>query len=459
MSKVLLIKPRLLGLEFQYITQPLGLMYISSMLKKSGHETKIHDCAIDYQDLHILKSTMKNWNPDFIGISIIVTELENTKNIMKVIRMILPDTPVTFGGPWSSANPEKAIKEFGADFVVIGEGEVVFPRLIEAINKNQHTDSIPGIASIVNGKIIINTAQQLTEKELNLLPFPAWELLDHNLYKKTPSAAFVGSRPYMTIITSRGCPYECAYCHQTMGKTFRRRSAQSVLAEIEELRLKHQFREFEITDDCFNLDRERMYAILTGIRERFGDVKLHFPNGLRADILEPEDMALFREAGTISASFALETYSPRLQKMIRKNLNIKKAVRAVNASVKAGIYSTGFFMIGFPTETYEEAYKTVKFAAGSTLHRALFHNSIPYAGTHLAKMAADITTKKNLNPQTMNYQNNISAMSDVELHKIFRQAYRRFYLNPKRILGLVMHHPEPWSLPRYAWRTLTRMIQ
>ena len=138
-----------------------------------------------------------------------------------------------------------------------------------------------------------------------------------------------------------------------MGKVFRRRSSESVLAEMEELRFKHGFKEIEIADDCFNLDRERMYIILSGIRDRLGDVKLHFPNGLRADILEPQDMALFKQAGTVSATFAMETSSPRLQKMIHKNLNIDKAVLAINASVKAGIYPIGYFMIGFPTESYE----------------------------------------------------------------------------------------------------------
>jgi anaerobic magnesium-protoporphyrin IX monomethyl ester cyclase len=128
MSKILLIKPRfLIYLEFWDITHPMGLMYISSTLKIAGHEPRIHDCCLDHKDLHILKRTITEWKPDFIGISIIITELEHTKKIMKVIRDILPDVPVIFGGPWPSANPQEAIKTFGANFVVLGEGELVFP--------------------------------------------------------------------------------------------------------------------------------------------------------------------------------------------------------------------------------------------------------------------------------------------------------------------------------------------
>lgn len=463
MSKVLLIKPRFLIPELHAITQPLGLTYMGATLRKAGHEPKIHDCAIDCKDLHILRNTLKDWEPDFIGISIIITELEETKKIMGIIRETLPNVPVIFGGPWPSANPEESVKTFGADFVVIGEGELVLPELIEAINKGVSTDSILGTASMVDGRVNVNQRQQLTENELEALPFPAWDLLDHSLYAKMPSFACVGIRPYITIVTSRGCPYKCIYCHHTMGKVFRKRSAESVLAEIEELRFKYGFKEFEIADDCFNLDRERMYAILNGIRDRIGDIKLHFPNGLRSDMLEPEDMALFRQAGTVSAAFAIETSSPRLQKLINKNLDIEKASRVINASVRAGIYSVGYFMIGFPTESYEEASATVDFAASSNLHCATFMFVTPFEGSELAGMAADVLKKRadSLNPRHATYFKNalnISAMSDHDLQMVFRRAYKRFYMNPKRLLGLAIHHPKVLSLPLYAFLFLMKIL-
>jgi anaerobic magnesium-protoporphyrin IX monomethyl ester cyclase len=463
MSKILLIKPRFLIPELHAITHPMGLMYIGATLKKAGHEPKIHDCALDYKDLHMLRRTINDWKPDFIGISIIITELEQTKKIMGIIREILPDVPVTFGGPWPSANPEEAIKTFGVDFVVIGEGELVFPKLIDTINKGLPTDSISGTSSIVNGNVKINQGRYLTEDELNALPHPAWELLDHRLYAKMSSMACVGYRPYMAIVTSRGCPYHCAYCHQTMGKVFRKRSAESVLAEMKELSSKCEIKEFEIIDDCFNLDRKRMYEILIGVRDKIGNIRLHFPNALRSDMLEPEDMALFKKAGTVSISFAIETSSPRLQKMINKNLNIEKAARAINASIKAGIYSIGYFMIGFPTESFEEASATAEFAARSALHCATFMFVTPFPGTDLAKMCSHVIKNKNeiIDPRNVTYFKNnlnISAMSDRDLQIVFRRAYRRFYLNPKRILGLAIHHPKIFSLPMYAFLFLMKIL-
>jgi len=232
---------------------------------------------------------------------------------------------------------------------------------------------------------------------------------------------------------------------------------------MEELRFKYGFKEFEIADDCFNLDRERMYNILTGIPNRIGHVKIHFPNGLRSDRLEPEDMTLFKEAGTVSACFAIETASPRLQKVINKNLNIEKATRVIDASVRAGIYSTGYFMIGFPTETYQEASATIEYASRSALHCATFMFVTPLQGSELAGMVFDIIKKREeaAESRTITYFNNttnLSAMSDSELQKIFRRAYRRFYFSPKRILRLAVYHPKRFSLPFYAFLFLMKII-
>jgi len=442
----------------------MGLLYISAILKKAGHEPKIHDCAIDYTDLQILRHTIKNWRPDFIGISIIITELEQTVKIMKIIRNIIPDVPITFGGPWPSANPEKSLKKYGANFVVIGEGELVFTELIEAINRGQPTDSIPGTASEVNGRIKINEGKLLTDEELNSLPSPAWELLDHNLYAKRHSMAGVGFRPYMTLVTSRGCPYKCVYCHQTMGKSFRKRSAASVIAEMEELRFKYGFKEFEIADDCFNLDRPRMQKILAEIPKRLSAIKLHFPSGVRSDMLEPEDMHLFKRAGTVSACFAIETASSRLQKLIRKNLSLEKATKVINAAVKAGIYSTGYFMMGLPTETYEEACETVNFAVHSPLQRAVFFYTVPFAGTKLSEMVIDnIKDKKEtIDSKDMLYFSssvNISEMSDAELHTVIRRAYQRFYLNPRRMFQILISHPNLLNLPRDILMVLIKAMR
>lgn len=106
------------------------------------------------------------------------------KKIMRIIRKILPEVPVTFGGPWPTANPEESIKIWGADFVVLGEGEKVFPELIDAINNGSPTESIPGIASRIHDRVKINPTLHLTEEELNVIPFRPGNFLIINFIQK-----------------------------------------------------------------------------------------------------------------------------------------------------------------------------------------------------------------------------------------------------------------------------------
>jgi radical SAM superfamily enzyme YgiQ (UPF0313 family) len=454
-----------MGPEFQSITHPMGLMYIGATLIAAGHEPRLLDCAAAPSDFLAPVRLMQTWEPDCVGLSIIVSELEQAAGIIAAIRQARPGIPVILGGPWPSANPAEALSLMQADYVVAGEGEFTFPPLVDAIAAgrgfNWIVENLAGVVARSGDTIM--TSPPAAVPAIDSIPMPAWDLLDHRLYAETPSMAGVGCRPYMTVVTSRGCPFRCAYCHQTQGKRFRCRSAESVLAEFRILRQDYGFREFEIVDDCFNLDRERMRAILTGIRDTIPDARLHFPNGVRSDHLDDDDVKLMRQAGTVSACFAIETASPELQKLIRKNLDIDRALTTIRAAVHEGIYSTGFFMLGLPSETAAQARATVDFAARSPLHRAIFMLTTPFAGTELAEMAREILGRPvephgigNLNYFTSSV--NISGMSDQELHRVFRGAYRRFYMNPARVVRVLLHHPRKWSLPRYAFMTMAKIL-
>lgn len=442
----------------------MGLMCIASTLREAGHDVRIHDCVDDPETLDSLDKVLSSFNPGYVGISVIVSEKDAASRVVNTVKRIVPDAVVIFGGPWPSTNYEKSLREMGADFVVVGEGERTTPELIDAIEHGRAPSSVPGTASLNNGELVFTFRPALTSIELDDLPLPAWDLIDKRLYDRRISIAGVGRRPYMSVVTSRGCPFRCAYCHQTMGKHFRSRSAQSVLTELAELKSRYGLDEFEIIDDCFNLDRPRMHSILRGIQELFDDPKIHFPNGVRADLLEPDDIRLMRKAGTRSACFAIETASPRLQKMVHKNLDIDAAILTIRTAVKCGIYSTGLFMLGFPTETYEEAESTVSLATSLPLHRAYFMLVTPFEGTELAVMAKDSldSVKDRTDLQNLNYLTNsinISAMSDVELRTVFRRSYSKFYLRPLRILRVIWRHPRKRSLFYYGLIALKKMFR
>jgi radical SAM superfamily enzyme YgiQ (UPF0313 family) len=273
--------------------------------------------------------------------------------------------------------------------------------------------------------------------------------------------AGVGRRPYLTLVTSRGCPYRCAYCHAVHGKRYRARSPAAVLAEIDALASRHGIREFEILDDAFNLDYGRTAEILEGLASRRPPVRLLFPNGVRTDLLDEEQIARLRRAGTVFLSVAVETAVPRLQALVRKDLRLDAVRRNIDAAVGSGIYVNGFFMLGFPTETLAEARETVEFAVRSRLHQALFFNVVPFAGTDLAAAAGGADPVLAGDAASLDYHRarvNVSAMTDAELFGLQRSAYLRFYADPRRILRIAAAHPRRRSLPRNLAMTLLKLL-
>ena len=149
---------------------------------------------------------------------------------------------------------------------------------------------------------------------------------------------------------------------------FRFRSAESLFLEIKYLYDIYQIRDFEILDDIFNLDRNRLMDFCDRIINSGMKITLAFPNGMRGDILDEQQLSKLKQAGTIFIAFAIETGSPRMQKLIKKNIQLDKIKKNIEIAHSSKIHSHGFFMIGFPEETLEEMKMTVEFMVSSKLH-------------------------------------------------------------------------------------------
>ena len=270
---------------------------------------------------------------------------------------------------------------------MIGEGEIVFNKIIRNLLEEKSYFNISGIA-YRNEKGVHKTPTQFYIDDLDTLPLPSYEIIDLNKFSNQ-FLTFTSkiSKPHANIMTTRGCPYRCAYCHNILGKRFRMRSPESVFAEIKYLFNKYGINDFQVIDDIFNLDLIRAKTICDMIIKSRMKITLSFPNALRGDRVDTELIEKMAEAGTKFISYAVETASPRLQKMIKKNLNLDKIFRAIEYTAEANIVTRGFFMIGFPTETEEEVLQTIEFAKASSLCGATFFTVVYFPGTELFKLA------------------------------------------------------------------------
>ena len=459
---ILLIKSFMVTPDNSGITPPMGLMYLAGMLRKKRDWTvSIADSRLFKGDLRRVMAEVRRRNPDIIGISSITMEAPFMHKLAAEIKKGLPDVTIVAGGPHPSMYPDDTLTDPNIDYAVIGEGEETFPELLDAIRDGESGDieKVRGIVRRAGSEIIHNEPRPYIE-ELDSLPFPAWDIIDREGYARLPSMANVGKRPYMGLFTSRACPYNCAYCHRIFGKGFRAHSPGYVLDMMEALARDYGINEYEIYDDIFNWDAQRVTEICDGIGARGLDVRMIFPNGLRGDLLTDGLVQKMVDAGTIYVCLAIETASSRLQRMIGKNLNLDKLSAAMNSFARRHIYMVGFFMLGFPTETLEEQKLTVDFALRSPLHGAYFFIVTPFKGSKLYQLGgSDAIKRAGASFADHDYfrgNYNMSNVPDEIFFKLQRSAFRRFYLHPRRMYRILRDHPRRIGIADYVLLTLRK---
>jgi len=233
----------------------------------------------------------------------------------------------------------------------------------------------------------IITRERTQIKELNHLPVPNRSLVDYEKYNQYIGLAAV--KDSITMQATRGCPYKCAYCHKIWPKTHMIRSAEHIFAEVQGL-YNLGIRRFSLIDDIFNLNVKNSSRFFQLIIDNHMELQLFFPNGMRGDLLTKEYIDLMVKAGTINISLSLETASPRLQKMIGKNLKIEKLfdnLKYICEKYPQVILDVQT-MHGFPTETEEEARQTLDFIkALKWLHFPYVHVLKIYPNTDMEKLA------------------------------------------------------------------------
>ena len=459
-DRILLIRPYQ-NLKAESLMAPLGMMYLAAYLRRRGDvEVRIIDMAPAKLAYENLGREIRNYHPDWLGISALTFESEGLHRVAAIAKEVQPDLPVVAGGPHPSAYTTQVMEDKNIDYAVIGEGELTADDLSQALRTHSSVDTIDGLAWRENGSVHVNPRRRHIEN-LDAMPYPAWDLIDIPSYRKFERMSRMGISDYMVLFTSRACPYRCLYCHKIFGKGFRARSPENVLTEIRMLHDTYGMREFEIIDDIFNCDLRRAKRIFDLIAESGMKIRFTFPNGIRGDLGDEEFFAKARRAGAVYMGFSVETASPRLQKMIRKNIQLDKISRNIELARKKGIICQGLFMLGFPSETREELQTTIDFAVRSKVHAAHLFIVNAYEGTELAELA-----KKMGKPVFNNFDNNyltsgftnLTDLPDKEINRIRRRGLIRFWLKPSRVWAIVRDYPFKSKLPYLATILFRRLL-
>lgn len=448
--KVLLLQPP----EFHMITTnvpsvvdeetgaypPLGLLYVGAFIEEqTSHEVEIVDAILEGYDYDDLEREIRARKPDVVGIQAMTFTLIDATLAAKVVKQVDPRIPVVFGGPHVYIYPNETLKIPQVDYIVIGEGEESFSALINALAEDRDPQTVNGIGFKRDGKIILTPTVPLNQN-LDTLPLPARHLLPHERYY----SVLAKETPITTMMTSRGCPMQCIFCDRPhLGKQFRYRSPESVVDEMQACQ-EMGIREIFIYDDTYTIRRDRILDICRLYQER----GLHIKWDARAHINTMTDKMLdaMAASGCTRLHYGVEAGTEEITKVLKKGIDLNRTREVFRQTKARGITTLGYFMIGNPGETKEQAKETIEFAR--RLDADFIHLSVatPFPATELYRLAFKMGLYQNdhwrefaRNPRP-EFKPKLwtEIMTEDELINLMQWGYRRFYFRGGYIMNRVL---------------------
>lgn len=358
---------------------PLGLGYIASILMADGFDVRIVDAAVENLALKDIQGIIERENPRLLGLSTATYTYKNALKIARASKEVDDSIFTVLGGPHVTFRADDALKEEAVDGVARGEAEYTVLDLVRALFRGGELSGIAGLSfKLPDGRRIHNVDRPLI-RDLDSLPFPARESLPLNLYRIPGS-----------IITSRGCPYNCIFCaaKALSGGVYRVRSPENVVAEVKGL-LKIISPEFLfIADDTFTVFHDRTKRIAEGFKE----IGLRWVCESRVNTVDREVINTLAESGCFSIQFGVESGSQKILDSIGKGITIEQVRKAVRWCLEAGIQPVCSFMVPHPEDTWETIGETERFMEelrrlGVQLFVSL---TTPFPGTVLYENASEL---------------------------------------------------------------------
>jgi radical SAM superfamily enzyme YgiQ (UPF0313 family) len=410
---------------------PLGLAYLASIARDQGDDVRIIDSlAMDYT-FEDVKSQIKKFDPDLIGLTSTTSMIPDAYKVAEISKKYNQEVKVAIGGPHVTFTQDTTLKESPyIDFTVAGEGETIFSNLLLNLKGKKEIREIRGLSYRDSDKIVVTPREQLI-RDVDTIPLPAIDLLPMNKY-------MAGTKRFGTLMTSRGCPYNCIFCSSSLqfGKIWRGHSTERVMIELRRLVYDYGIHEIEFLDDTFTLNMKRAVEIAKKIKAEKLDIK--WSGSARVNLFNDEIARAMKDSGAHTIYFGIESGNQKTLDFIGKGIKLQQAIDSVKKGNAAGLHTLGSFIIGFPDDTVEDVRNTIKFSKKVKVKIAQFTIATPYPGTRLWELAKSnnlIRTTDWRKYTTLNPVMKLKNFSDKKILGWLGKSYAYFYLRPAYLLN------------------------
>ncbi|MGC8497296.1 MAG: B12-binding domain-containing radical SAM protein [Thermoplasmata archaeon] len=405
---------------------PLGLAYLASVARVKGHDAKIVDSLVENLTFEELRKIMEQYSPDMVAITSTTSMIPDAYDVAKIAKDISNGTVTVIGGPHVTFVPEQTLQESpDIDYVVKGEGEIAFSGLLDALEKKTDYKEIRGIA-YRKGNGIMNNTQETLISDVDSIPEPSWDLLPMDKYE-------IDNTQFGTIMTSRGCPYNCIFCSSSLqfGKQWRGHSVERVIDELKTLRYKYNKRDIEFLDDTFTLNMKRAIELTERIYKEGIDIR--WSASARVNLFNEDIAKSMKKAGAHTVYFGIESGSQKILDFIGKGITLDLAKSSVRKANNAELNTLGSFIIGFPDDTVKDIKTTIKFSKSIGVTVAQFTIATPYPGTRLWDYVMENKLLLSMNWRkftTLSPVMKLRNFTPDQILKWLSWAYISFYVRP-----------------------------
>lgn len=348
---------------------PHSFAFLSSYVKQYFDDLEIDYVDVNLQSMDYLYDLYKKKEHDIVALTGLTSHYASIKELIKFFQSNkFSRTTIVVGGTIISSYPDYMIRHLRADYYVLNEGEEAFVECIKSIAEDKELKDIKNVGYLDGNNVVINDSRPLIQN-LDSLPWQDFETFGfRSVLKRNGYNALV--------FASRGCPFNCGFCYRLYGKSYRTRSVESVLAEIEYLVKEYKVYRISFADELFFFKKRNIVNFCNELMKKKWSVTWHC--ALRANLVEPDLLKLMKKAGCLQIGYGIESGSNEMLNRMNKCITAEQNRNAIKMTIEAGIFPGVNLIIGYPGETADSIRETEQMMVDTKCHGGMhFIQALP----------------------------------------------------------------------------------